>query len=111
MTAANPTGPAASTEQSRTRRIVHFVRCHVPLVLVLAVMAAAVVLVLSDRWRRGAIVFGAATLVASVLRLVLPDDQVGLLHVRSKRFDAAALLAVGAAIVALAVSIDPLGTG
>jgi hypothetical protein len=88
-----------------------FLRCHLPMVAVVAVIAVAIILVLSDRWRRGAIVFGAATLLAGAFRLALPAERVGLLAVRSRQFDVAALLAVGTAIVVLAASIDPLGTG
>ncbi len=77
---------------------------------VLVVVAAAFVLVLADRWRRGALVLGGAMLLAAVLRAVVSPDQVGLLAVRGKGFDVAAMTVVGAAIIALAASIDPLGT-
>lgn len=79
--------------------------------MVTVVIAAAVLLVIVDRWRRGAFVFGGATILAGVLRWVLDEDSVGLLAVRSKTFDVAALLVVGGMVVALAASIDPLGTG
>ena len=78
---------------------------------VLLVIAVAAALVISDRWRRGAIVFGVATLIAGGCRLCLPREQVGLLAVRTRAFDSAALLTVGTAIVLLGASIDPLGTG
>ena len=84
---------------------------HLPMLVVVLVVVVAVVLVLADRWRRGALVFGAATLLAGGFRLALPEARVGLLAVRGRRFDSAALLFVGTAIVALAASIDPLGTG
>ncbi|CAM3035820.1 DUF3017 domain-containing protein [Prescottella defluvii] len=77
---------------------------------VLLVVAAALVLVLADRWRRGAFVLGGAMLLAAFLRGVLSPDRVGLLEVRGKGFDVAAMTVVGVAILALAVSIDPLGT-
>lgn len=88
-----------------------FTRLNLPLLAVTLVIAAAVVLVLADRWRRGAFVFGGAVLLAGVLRWILDDAQVGLLQVRGKKFDVAAMLVVGGMIVALAASIDPLGTG
>lgn len=77
---------------------------------VLVVIVVAIGLVLADRWRRGALVFGAATLLAAAFRLMMPTERVGLLAVRSRPFDVSALVAVGGAIVWLAVSIDPLGT-
>ncbi|UYP17930.1 DUF3017 domain-containing protein [Rhodococcus sp. Z13] len=92
-------------------RSLRFTRLNLPLLVVTVVIAAAVLLVIVDRWRRGAFVFGGATILAGVLRWVLDEDSVGLLAVRSKTFDVAALLVVGGMVVALAASIDPLGTG
>ncbi|MEU5842910.1 DUF3017 domain-containing protein [Rhodococcus sp. NPDC047139] len=87
-----------------------FTRLNLPLLAVTLVIAAAVILVLADRWRRGAFVFGGATILAGLLRLVLDEDTVGVLAVRSKGFDVASMIVVGGIVVALAVSIDPLGT-
>ncbi|MFM1724869.1 MULTISPECIES: DUF3017 domain-containing protein [Rhodococcus] len=87
-----------------------FVRRNWPLLAVLLVVAAAFVLVLADRWRRGALVLGGAMVLAAFLRAVLSPDRVGLLAVRGKGFDVAAMAVVGATIITLAASIDPLGT-
>ncbi|NUS42333.1 MAG: DUF3017 domain-containing protein [Mycobacteriaceae bacterium] len=95
-------------ELTRTAR---FVRSHLPMVAVALVIVAAVVLVGQDRWRRGASVFGVAVLLAAAFRLVLPEARVGLLAVRGRGFDVGSLTAVGTAIVVLATTIDPLGTG
>mgnify|MGYP002652369596 CR=1 FL=1 len=103
--------PDSGASDKPQNRITRYVYCHLPMVAVLAVIAVAVLFVLSDRWRRGAVVFGVATLLAGGFRAIFSDDSVGLLAVRSRRFDTAALLAVGTLIVALAASIDPLGTG
>jgi hypothetical protein len=94
-----------------TSRFTRYVVCNLPILLVLSVMAGAVVLVVSDRWRRGSFVFGIATLIAAALRFSLPDSRVGLLAVRSKRADCISLAAIGSMIVWLAYTIDPLGTG
>lgn len=99
------------TSRTGRSRIVLYVRCHLPMVVVVAVVALAVVFILSERWRRGALVFGSATLLGAAFRLCLPTDRVGLLAVRGRWFDVGAMTAVGAAIVLLAASIDPLGTG
>lgn len=80
------------------------------MVLVVLVVAGAFVLVLADRWRRGALVLGGAMLLAALLRAVVSPDRVGLLAVRGRGFDVAAMTVVGVAIIALATSIDPLGT-
>ncbi|NLV79945.1 MAG: DUF3017 domain-containing protein [Rhodococcus sp.] len=92
-------------------RSLRLARLNLPLVAVTLVIAAAVILVLADRWRRGAFVFGGAVMLAGILRWILDPDQVGVLAVRSKTFDVGAMLTVGGVIMALAVSIDPLGTG
>lgn len=84
---------------------------HLPLILIGLGLFAAMVLVAIDRWRRGTVLFGLVTLVAAVLRLVLPPERVGVLAVRSRWFDVATLALLGAAIVWLGVSVDPLGTG
>ncbi|MBM4491943.1 DUF3017 domain-containing protein [Prescottella equi] len=87
-----------------------FARRNWPLLAVVLVVAAAFVLILADRWRRGALVLGGAMVLAALLRAALSPDRVGLLAVRGKGFDVAAMAVVGATIIALAASIDPLGT-
>lgn len=86
------------------------IRKNLPLLAVLVVIAAALVLVLADRWRRGSFVLGVATIIAAGFRLCLPENRIGLLAVRSRAFDVSALALVGGAIVFLSSSIDPLGT-
>ncbi len=66
-------------------------------------------LVAAGFWRRGALI-GIRVGVAAGLRLGLPDEQAGLLAVRSKRLDFATMSAVCAAVVYIAFTIDPLGT-
>ena len=51
-------------------------RHHLPLLTVAAVLVLAVLLVANDRWRRGALVLGVATLLAAALRLCLPTERV-----------------------------------
>jgi hypothetical protein len=90
--------------------VTQFARRNWPLLAVVLVVAAAFVLVLADRWRRGALVLGGAMVLAALLRAALSPDRVGLLAVRGRGFDVAAMAIVGATIIALAASIDPLGT-
>lgn len=99
-----------STGEPGTRtRAARFLRCHLPMVVVVLVIAIAIAFVAWDRWRRGALFFGGATLLAAIFRLCLPTDRVGLLAVRSKRFDVAALALLGSAIVFIAATINTLG--
>ncbi|QOO68116.1 DUF3017 domain-containing protein [Mycobacterium tuberculosis] len=62
-------------------------------------------------WRRGALLIGIGVGVAAVLRLVLSEERAGLLVVRSKRIDFVTTVTVAAAMVYIASTIDPLGTG
>ena len=82
----------------------------IPFFAVLAVVVAAALLVLVDRWRRGAFVFGSAMLLGAVLRAVLPTDRAGLLQVRGRAFDIGAMVSLGVLVIWLATSIDSLGT-
>jgi hypothetical protein len=79
--------------------------------LVLIGVAVALAFVFFERWRRGAFLLGLVALAAAALRLVVPDQRARLLGVRSKRFDVAFYVGIGAVILWLAASIDSLGTG
>ncbi|MCF8603826.1 DUF3017 domain-containing protein [Gordonia sp. HY442] len=96
-------------ELRRARRI-HGYIVNIPFYVVLALVAVAAVLVLLDRWRRGAFVFGSALLVAGTIRAFLPTPRVGLLQIRSRPFDVATMVVLGASVLWLATSIDSLGS-
>jgi hypothetical protein len=77
-----------------------------PLVVVSGVLLSGLLAAtLLDRWRVGSAVMGVALCLGAVLRLTLPARQAGLLVVRSRGTDAAFLLGVGLAMVALANTI------
>ncbi|MFW0784355.1 DUF3017 domain-containing protein [Gordonia sp. CPCC 206044] len=82
----------------------------IPYLVVLLGVLIAALLVVFDRWRRGAFVFGSALLLGAVLRALIPTSRAGLLQVRGRFFDVAAMASVGTLILWLATSIDPLGT-
>lgn len=113
--ASGTIGPVNKAETTGKHRVVRmsageqYLRSHLPMTVVSALIVVAVVFVVWDRWRRGALIFGSAALVAAAFRLCLPTVQVGLLAVRSKPFDVAALTALGSAIVFLAATINTLG--
>ena len=75
--------------------------------LVVALMAAAVgyLVVFPQHWRRGVGAMSLAMLVAGVLRLVLPADMVGMLHVRGRWQDALCFLALGGVILGAAIRL------
>jgi hypothetical protein len=77
----------------------------VPTLLVAAIGVAGMALVLTQHWRRGAVLLGGALLVAAILRVVLPVDRVGLLAIRSRVIDVLCYSGFGVVIVVLAVTI------
>ncbi|BBX65510.1 hypothetical protein MSAS_46840 [Mycobacterium saskatchewanense] len=81
-----------------------------PILLVGLIFATAFILAGANFWRRGSLLIGIGVGVAAVLRLVLSEDRAGLLAVRSKGTDFVTTAAVGAAMVYIASTIDPLGT-
>lgn len=86
-------------------------RAQWPILLVGVIFATAFALAGADFWRRGSLLIGIGVGVAAMLRLALPDDRAGLLVVRSKGVDFLTTATVGAAMVYIAWTIDPLGTG
>lgn len=96
--------------QLRRARLLRAVVVQIPYALVMFGVIVAAALVLFDRWRRGTFVFGSALLLGAVLRALIPTARVGLLQVRGRPFDVAAMASAGALMLWLATSIDPLGT-
>lgn len=82
-----------------------------PILLVGSIFAVGFVLAGANFWRRGALLIGIGVGAAAVLRLVLSEERAGLLVVRSKGIDFVTTVTVAAAMVYIASTIDPLGTG
>lgn len=70
--------------------------------IVCAITIAGLCLVAFGPWRKGVAVIGAALLFAAGARAVLREREAGMLGVRSRWFDTAALVAVGATLITLA---------
>lgn len=87
------------------------VRAEWPLAIILAGIVITLLLMVFDRWRRGAFALGVVALLAAVLRAALPHTKAGLLIVRSKVFDVAFLGLIGVMVIWLSLSVDALGTG
>ncbi|QRP97282.1 DUF3017 domain-containing protein [Corynebacterium sp. FDAARGOS 1242] len=63
-----------------------------------------------EHWRRATMLLGGALLWLTVVRLTCDSSRVGVLAVRSRRFDACFTGILGAAMVFMALSIDALGS-
>jgi len=76
-----------------------------PAALVLLIAAAGMTRVLTEHWRQGGVLLGAALLVAAALRVALPPERVGLLAIRSRVLDVVCYTVPGVVTVLLAVTI------
>lgn len=76
-----------------------------PLMLVGLIAAAGMIRVVTQHWREGAALIAGAMLAAAMLRMLLPNDRVGLLAIRSKAIDVACYLAFGVVMLGLALTI------
>ena len=81
-----------------------------PILTVGVFLLAAFGLVVAGYWRRGALVMAIGVGVAAAMRLALPEDRAGLLVVRSRGLDFFTTATVSAALIYIALTIDPLGT-
>ncbi|MEJ6549371.1 DUF3017 domain-containing protein [Corynebacterium sp. USCH3] len=74
------------------------------------VMLVGLVFLVADRWRRGTVTVGTGMLLLGALRWVVDGEILGVLSVRSRKFDSLFCLAVGALMLLVAVSVDSLGS-
>ncbi len=79
---------------------------HVPFALVAAVGLFGLMWIALRHWRIGSSLIGLALLLAAVLRLVLPSEQVGLLAIRSRGVDLLLYSCLGLMILAVALTIQ-----
>lgn len=69
------------------------------------VTVGALAVVAFGPWRRGIAIMGVALILAAGARLVIPENDAGMLRVRSRWLDVTFLAVVGAALVVLAANI------
>ena len=79
-------------------------------VLFLVAIVAGVVLILTDHWRKGALAVGTGIVWLGLLRWWVDSWILGVFAVRSRRFDSAFCLIVGALLLITAWSVDSLGS-
>ena len=77
----------------------------VPAAVVAVIALVGLGLVLTQHWRRGAVLLGVALLVAAALRVTVPAERVGLLAIRGKAVDVLCYSGFGVAMVLLAATI------
>jgi len=77
----------------------------IPIAIVLAIVAFALILISLAYWRRGTFALGIAMLLAGGLRAALSERTIGVLAVRGKTFDLLFYLGVAAFMLALTLAI------
>jgi multisubunit Na+/H+ antiporter MnhB subunit len=78
-----------------------------PITLVLLGVGVAMAMIAMDSFRRGCVVLSASVLLAAFLRLLLPEDDAGMLAVRSRRVDVAILVGLGLGLAVLTFWVPP----
>jgi hypothetical protein len=78
-----------------------------PITVVLAVVAAGLVVVAAGHFRRGTVVLSFGVTLALFLRLLLREQDAGLLRVRSKAIDVGVLLVLAVGTTLLALWVPP----
>lgn len=80
----------------------------IPITVVLAVVAVALILIATAHWRRGAFTLGIAMLVGGTLRWSLSERSAGVLAVRGRRFDVLFSYVLGLFLILLTVGMLPV---
>lgn len=79
--------------------------------LVVAISGLGMIVTAFGPWRRGVVLIGAALLLGALARIVLSDNNAGMLRVRRSRWaDALMLVTVGTTLIVLA-SVIPNQAG
>jgi hypothetical protein len=89
----------------------HPVLAHAPFGIVLAVVAAGLFRIVTYHWRDGTVLIGVALFLAAALRVLLSDEQAGLIMIRSRGVDLLTYSGFGACMILVAMTIEggPLG--
>jgi hypothetical protein len=89
-------------------QVARALRANWPFALVcVGVLVGLGVVMLLDRFRRGTLVMAGAVLLGAWLRVLLPEEQLGLLRVRGRAFDVLTMLALGLGLSVVALVVPP----
>lgn len=79
-------------------------------ILFIVAVVVASIFALTEHWRRATFTLGLSLLYLSALRLSCDSKTMGVLAVRSRKFDAIYTAVVGGIMIFLASSVDALGS-
>ncbi len=78
---------------------------HLPFALVLGVALVGLVRIVQYHWRQGVVLIGIALLLAALLRVLVTDEQAGLIAIRGRGVDALLYSGLGVAVIVVAMTI------
>lgn len=84
----------------------HPVLAHLPFGMVLGVVALGLLRIVLYHWRQGTVLIGAALLLAAGLRVLLSDEQAGLIAIRGRGVDVLTYSGFGLIMIAVAMTIE-----
>ncbi|MCT2586092.1 DUF3017 domain-containing protein [Actinophytocola gossypii] len=84
----------------------HPVLAHLPFGLVMGVVALGLVRIIMYHWREGTVLMGGALILAAGLRVLLSDEQAGLIAIRSRAVDVLTYTGFGVCMMAVALTIE-----
>ncbi len=80
-------------------------RKNLPLILVLAVVAAGLIRITMYHWREGTVLLGAALILAGLLRALLPASRIGMVAIRGRGVDVLLYGGLGLMMMFVALTI------
>lgn len=78
---------------------------HLPFALVLAVTVLGLVRIVQYHWRQGVVLIGVALLLAALLRVLVTDEQAGLIAIRGRGVDALLYSGLGFVVIVVGMTI------
>ncbi|RLK60883.1 MULTISPECIES: DUF3017 domain-containing protein [Actinokineospora] len=79
---------------------------HLPFAMVMAVVVLGLVRIIQFSWREGTVWIGLALLLAAGLRVLLRDEQAGLVAIRGRAVDVLLYGLFGVMVIAVALTIE-----
>ena len=78
---------------------------HLPFAAVLIVVAVGMLRIVMYHWREGTVLIGGSLLLAALLRVLISEDQIGLIALRSKVIDVFLYSGFGLVLILVAVTL------
>jgi hypothetical protein len=78
---------------------------HLPFALVVGITVLGLVRIVQYHWRQGVVLIGVALLLAALLRILVTDEQAGLISIRGRGIDALLYAGLGFVVILVGMTI------